>query len=120
MKDQYTEAADVSPPLSIVDKKFVQEVTGNFLYYSRVVNPTMLIALGSITAQQENPMEHTMQKVKQLLYYASPPLFHTHIQKSDMVIAGHSYASYLSETKYRSRSGGHFFMSNNTVFPPNN
>ena len=41
-------------------------------------------------------------------------------QVSDMVLAGHSDASYISETKYRSRSGEYFFMYNNTSFPPNN
>ncbi len=37
-----------------------------------------------------------------------------------MVLAGHSNASYLSESKARSWTGGHFFMSNNTANPPNN
>jgi hypothetical protein len=39
---------------------------------------------------------------------------------SDMVLVGHSDASYLSKLKVRSRVGGHFFMSNNTAKPPNN
>ena len=37
-----------------------------------------------------------------------------------MVLAGHSDASYLSETKARSRAGGHFFISSDTADPPNN
>ena len=36
---------------------------------------------------------------------------------SDMVLAVHSDASYLSEPKARSRAGGHFFLSSD---PPNN
>ncbi len=36
-----------------------------------------------------------------------------------MVLAGHSNASYLSETNARSRAGGHFFMSNNDAIPNN-
>ena len=39
---------------------------------------------------------------------------------SDMVLAIHSNASYLSESKARSRAGGHLFMSNNSAIPPNN
>ena len=39
---------------------------------------------------------------------------------SDMVLAIHSDASYLSEKKSRSRVGGHFFMSTNDEYPPNN
>ncbi len=37
-----------------------------------------------------------------------------------MVLVGHSYASYLSEFKARSRAGGHFFLSRDTKDPPNN
>ena len=39
---------------------------------------------------------------------------------SDMVLAIHSDASYLSEANARSRAGGHHFLSNNTENPPNN
>ena len=37
-----------------------------------------------------------------------------------MVLAVHSDASYLSESKARSLAGGHFFMSKDVSFPPNN
>ena len=37
-----------------------------------------------------------------------------------MVLAGHSNASYLSETNAHSRAGGHFFMSNNDPIPNKN
>jgi len=40
-------------------------------------------------------------------------------QASNMVLAGHSDASYLPETNTRSRAGGHFFMSNNDAIPNN-
>ena len=39
---------------------------------------------------------------------------------STMVLSAHSNASYLSESKSRSRAGGHFFMSNNEPIPANN
>ena len=39
---------------------------------------------------------------------------------SDMKLAVHSDASYLSEPKARSRAGGHFFLSNGADIPPNN
>jgi hypothetical protein len=41
-------------------------------------------------------------------------------QASIMVLAGHSNASYLSETNACSQAGGHFFMSNNNALPPSN
>ncbi len=39
---------------------------------------------------------------------------------SDMVLAVHSNASYLSESKALSRAGGHFFLSSDFTIPPNN
>ena len=39
---------------------------------------------------------------------------------SNMKLAVHSDASYLSKPKARSRAGGHFFLSNNLLIPPNN
>ena len=37
-----------------------------------------------------------------------------------MALAVHSDASYLSESKARSRAGRHFFMFKDVSFPPNN
>jgi uncharacterized Fe-S cluster protein YjdI len=37
-----------------------------------------------------------------------------------MVLAVHSNASYLSEPKACIRAGGHFFLSSDTIIPPNN
>jgi hypothetical protein len=39
---------------------------------------------------------------------------------SDMILAGHSNASYLSKSKAHSRAGSHFFLFSNTAIPPNN
>jgi hypothetical protein len=81
----------------------------------------MRAALGSLATQQANPNEHTVAKVTQFLDYASthPNAIVTY-HASDMVLAGHSNAPYLSESNACSQAGGHFFMSNNTVKPPNN
>ena len=107
--------------MSKEDKTFIQEVIGVFLYYVRAVDCTMLAALVSLATQQANPTKNTMKKVKQFLDYAV-----THqdaiitYRASDMVIAVHSDASYLSETKARSQAGGHFFLSENDEYPSNN
>jgi hypothetical protein len=39
---------------------------------------------------------------------------------SNMVLAVHSNASYLSKPKTQSRAGGHFFLPSDTTVPPNN
>ena len=41
-------------------------------------------------------------------------------RKSDMVLVVHSDASYLSEPKARSRTGGHFFLSIDILILTNN
>ena len=42
------------------------------------------------------------------------------LNASNMILAVHSDASYLSEPKAQSRAGDHFFLSNDTIIPPNN
>jgi hypothetical protein len=39
---------------------------------------------------------------------------------SNMVLAVHSNASYLSKPKAHNQAGGHFFLLSNTTVPPNN
>jgi hypothetical protein len=99
----------------------VQAVVGTLLYYSRAVDPTMLVALNAIATQRASPTEWTMDRVRQLMDYASSQeeavlTYHA----SDMVLAIHSDAGYLNESKSRSRAGGHFFLSSDVQNPPNN
>jgi hypothetical protein len=81
----------------------------------------MLLPLGSLATQQTNPTQNTKTLVHQFLDYAA-----THsdaiirYRASNMVLAGHSNASYLLETNACSRAGGHFFVSNNDSIPNNN
>jgi hypothetical protein len=120
-KTQHAEPEDTSAPLNETDKRFVQEVAGTFLFYARAVDGTMLTALSSLAAEQAQPTQRTMQKCRQFLDYAA-----THedavvtYRASDMVLAIHSDASYLSEAKARSRAGGHFFCSEDVPDPPDN
>ena len=62
-----------------------------------------------------------MKQVKQFLDFAATvdEAVITY-NASDMVLAIHSDASYLSEANPRSRAGGHHFLSNNSENPPNN
>ena len=51
VKAQFSDPEDISENLSHADKKFIQEVTGTFLYYAQAVDATALPALGSIASQ---------------------------------------------------------------------
>eukprot|EP00804_Cyclotella_cryptica_P024290 CCRYP_012554-RA/>CCRYP_012554-RA protein AED:0.40 eAED:0.41 QI:0/0/0/1/0/0/2/0/498 len=120
-KQQFVDTADDSALLSNTDKTFVQEVISVFLYYARAVDCTMLPALGSLATQQSAPTQNTMSKIHQFLDYAMthPDAMITY-RASNMILAVHSDTSYLSETKARSRAGGHFFPSEDDPSPRNN
>ena len=64
-KTQFAEDEDTSPKLNKEDTKYIQEVTGTFLFYARAVDPTMLTALGSLATEQAAPTQRTMEKCKQ-------------------------------------------------------
>ncbi len=82
---------------------------------------TILVGLSSLAAAQSKPTAHTLSLVKWLLDYAAtnPDAILTY-KKSDMVLAVHRNASYLSEPSARSQVDSHFFCSSNVEDPPDN
>jgi hypothetical protein len=102
---------DSSPLLDEKSLKRVQKIVGSILYYARAVYMTVLMALSAIAVEQSKAMAKTMGRCIQLLdYLASNSEAKVRYYASDMVMNVHSDASYLSETKARSRACGHFFM----------
>jgi hypothetical protein len=78
----------------------------------------MLVAIGSIAAQQSQATEATERAAHQLLDYAAThPDATLRYTASEMILHVHSDASYLSEPKSRSRAGGIFFLSDRTSKP---
>ena len=120
-KKQYAIQPSEATPLNKTDKKFIQQVCGKFLYLGRAVDPTLLCPISAIASQSSNPTTDTMEQTKQLLdYIATQEDAVITYKASDMILAVHSDASYLSEPKARSRAGGHFFLSAAVDAPPNN
>jgi hypothetical protein len=118
---QYAKEPDDSVPLDKLGKKFIQEVTGVFLFLARAVDSTMLTPLSALASEQAAPTEKTMQDCLQFLdYAASQDEAIVTYRASDMKLAIHSDASYLSEPKARSRAGGHMFMAGSEEIPINN
>ncbi len=117
-KQQYSQENDNSPALNKAGKKFIQEVCGVFLFLARAVDGGLLPALSSLASQQANPTERTMELCQQFLDFMScqEEAVLTY-RASDMVLAIHSDASYLSEPKSRSRAGGHMFMAGHDKIP---
>ena len=117
-KIQYAENPDDSKRLPTKSVTFVQQIVGTLLYYAMAVDPTMLVALGSIASSQATATEKTYDEVVWLLNYAtSNPTAVIRYSASDMVLHIHSDASYLSEPKSRSRAGGHYFLSDRSPVP---
>jgi hypothetical protein len=96
-KTQLTEPADVLAHLLPEDRKHLQEVISVLLYYSRAVDSTILVALGTLAAAQAQGTQATAEACTHLLNYCT-----THpdavicYTASDMVLHVHSDASYLS------------------------
>jgi len=97
------------------DIKKLQEIIGVLLYYARMVDCTMLVALGTLAAAQSKGTIDTMDAAIQLLNYAaSHPDAQIEYRKSNMILHVTSDASYLSVSGARSRAGGYFYLSSKT------
>ena len=111
------------PSLPVLPKQEItkiQQVVGSLLYYARAVDPTLLVALGSIASEQIKPTQKTAKAITKILnYVATQPLAIIKYNASPMILHIHSDASYLSEKKARSREGGHFFLSDHKSVSPN-
>ncbi len=109
--NQATTPSNTSPLLDAAGKKRIQQIVGSFLYYAQAVNPTILMALSAIAAQQSAPTEETLARVNQFLDYIwTHPDAKIRYRASNMILNVHSDASYLSALKAQSRAGGYFFL----------
>jgi hypothetical protein len=120
-KKQYATQKSTAPLLDKKGKRFIQRVCGKFLFLGRAVNPTLLCPISAIALQSAQPTPETLKQTLQLLdYIATQEDAVITYNASDMKLATHSDASYLSEPKARSRAGSHFFLSSSAKIPPNN
>ena len=102
-KKQYAKTESTAPLLNKRDKKFIQKVCGIFLFLGLAVDPTLLCPISAIALQSATPTVDTMNQTKQLLdYLAMQDNAVLTYHGSEMVLAAHSDASYLSEPKARS------------------
>jgi hypothetical protein len=116
---QLADPGDTTDPTPDLQQKRIQKVTGTLLFYARAVNPTMLMTLSTIAAQQSKATLNTVKATNQLLDYC-----HTHpnatlkYRASDMILKIHSDASYNAEPKGRSRGGGHYYLGDTPSVTP--
>jgi hypothetical protein len=95
-KTQYT-TKDETPPLTATQCFTIQKVTGSILYYTRAVDPTVLMPLNDIATDQTKSTEKTQAATNQLLDYLATHLdATTRYHSSGMILHIHSNVSYLS------------------------
>ena len=119
-KQQFFKPEDKTIPLDEKKTKFIQEVTSMVLFCAQAINSTMLTSLSAIASEQANPTEQMFKWTKQFLDYATNNEAVVAYHASNMILAVHSDDSYLSEPKACSQAGGHFILSADMMFPPNN
>ena len=103
------------PPetLTLLDKKGtkrVQSITGNFQYYTKGVDPTMIVSVNKLDSQQSAPTQETVKKCNMLMDYAHTyPNATIRYHTSDMCLHIDSDAAYLVQPQSRSRVAGTFY-----------
>jgi hypothetical protein len=73
-KTQFVNEATPNPTLSNKDFNKLQQLTGMLLYYTRAVDPTLIMPINVLASEQSNAKEVTTEKVlkpAQLLQHSS-------------------------------------------------
>ena len=120
-KIQKATPIDTSAKLSKEGIEQIQMIVGAFAWYAGATDPTMAKTLSSIAGRQAQATENLEKEVKQFMDYCSThPDAVVRFMASEMILALHSDASYLSEPGAKSRAGGHFYLKNKTDRESNN
>ena len=118
-KKKYATQSSKAPLLDKKGKRFIQQVCGKLLFLSHVVDSTLLCPISTIAFQSATPIQDTIKKTTQLIDYISTQEEEIiTYNASEMILAAHSDARYLSEPKAISRAGRHFFLTNHAEVPP--
>jgi hypothetical protein len=114
-KTQYVEDETTGPALSAKDIPKLQQLTGTLLYYSRAVDPTLIMPINVLAFEKTKATSDTADKVIKLLNYCNAhPETKIRYYASGMILYIHSDASYISERESKSRAGGFFYIGKST------
>jgi hypothetical protein len=112
MKVHQVEAITTSL-LSPTVLKCVLDIVGTLLYYARAVDPMLLAALSTIAVQQSIGTQANANYCHQLLnYIATHPNADLQYHASDIILAIHRDASYLSKVCGKYQVAGRFYLTN--------
>ena len=103
--------SDTSPACSPEELKRIQRIVGVLLYYDRAIDATFATAVSKVSSAQANATTRVLAAAERLLEYAAThPTAELLYYASKMQLIIHGDASYLSETKSRSRGAGFYFL----------
>ena len=92
-------------------KRRIKIIIGTFLYYACAVDCTMLPDLNTLADQQSSPTKNTEAAINNIIdYEATNPSAIIQYKSGDMILHTDSDASYLSEPRARSCTGGHYYL----------
>ena len=118
-KIQYASDPDISGKTTPKQSKHLQSIAGTFLYYSRAIDPTMIVALNEIASVQSKPTKTTLKKCSQLMDYAATyPYAKIRYFFSNMVLHVDSDSAYLVQQGAKSRIAVYFILSSYPPPPP--
>jgi hypothetical protein len=93
---------DSSEPLNAADTLTVQQITGVFLYYARVVDPTILTTVSKLSSALAHPTKTSLEAAYRLCNYAVTwPNATIIFRSSKMQLIIHSDASHLGDSESR-------------------
>jgi hypothetical protein len=118
-KQQYAKPTGKTCQLTPIQLKYCQRFTGFFNYYARTIDNTMQAPVSSIaSAVSTSTWPDLRFRINHFLDYAAThPDARIQYKASQMHLWLHSDASYLNETKARSRNGGYFYLSDKPKLP---
>ena len=92
------------------DQKRLQKIFVKYLYYTKAIDPTMLMALKPLAAVQTKSTIETAKQITHFLNYSTAhPDEVTEYKIIRMILHIYLYEFYISEPEAQSREGGHFY-----------
>jgi hypothetical protein len=112
VKTQYVENETSSPELSAKDINKLQQLTGTLLYYTRAVDPTLIMPINMLVSEQSKATSDTAEKVIKLLNYCNthPETKKVPCIRHDTIYAQWCVVSFRKRSQEQSR--GFFYMGN--------
>ena len=108
------EREKLAKKLDASNRKRLQNIVGNLLYYFISIDATILMEMSSLVVVQEKRTIEAEKQITHLFNYCASHIYTvTEYRKGIIILYIYSDASYISEPEARRRSSGFFSSSQN-------